>query len=66
MLTSSLVLGAAVHVNYGTILFQLVMFIILMLLLKKFAWGPLMGIMKEREDHVAGEIAAAENSRQEA
>ncbi|WP_066072962.1 F0F1 ATP synthase subunit B [Neobacillus soli] len=66
MLTSSLVLGAAIHVNYGTILFQLVMFIILMSLLKKFAWGPLMGIMKEREDHVAGEITAAENSRQEA
>ncbi|MCL6572964.1 MAG: F0F1 ATP synthase subunit B [Bacillus sp. (in: Bacteria)] len=69
MLTSSLVLGAAegaVKINTGDILFQLVMFIILMALLKKFAWGPLMGIMKDREAHVAGEISAAENSRQEA
>jgi F-type H+-transporting ATPase subunit b len=71
VLTSSLVLGAAesaVHsgINTGDILFQLAMFIILMLLLKKFAWGPLMGIMKERETHVANEITAAENSRQEA
>lgn len=68
MLTSSLVLGAAAHtgINTGDIIFQLIMFIILMALLKKFAWGPLMGIMKEREAHVANEIAAAENSRQEA
>ena len=35
---------------------NLVMFIILMALLKKFAWGPLMGIMKQREDHIASEI----------
>ena len=42
------------------------MFIILLALLKKFAWGPLMGIMKQREDHVAGEISAAEQSRAEA
>jgi F-type H+-transporting ATPase subunit b len=70
VLTSSLVLGAAAEhaskINTGDILFQLVMFLVLMALLKKFAWGPLMGIMKEREAHVAGEITAAENSRQEA
>jgi F-type H+-transporting ATPase subunit b len=70
VLTSSLVLGAATEhasrINTGDILFQLVMFLVLMALLKKFAWGPLMGIMKEREAHVAGEITAAENSRQEA
>ena len=38
------------------------MFIILLALLKKFAWGPLMGIMKQREEHVAGEINAAEKA----
>ena len=42
------------------------MFIILLALLKKFAWGPLMGIMKQREDYVANEIEAAEKSRKEA
>jgi F-type H+-transporting ATPase subunit b len=71
VLTNSFVLGsaeAAVHsgVNWGDILFQLFMFIILMVLLKIFAWGPLMGIMKQREEHVAGEISAAEQSRVEA
>ena len=42
--------------NGGDILFQLVMFIVLLALLKKFAWGPLMGIMKQREEHIASEI----------
>lgn len=67
MLTSSLVLGSAGGgFNSGDILFQLITFIILLALLKKFAWGPLMGIMKQREEHIAGEINAAEQSRVEA
>ena len=69
MVTNSFVLGAAAAhsgVNWGDIIFQLAMFIILMVLLKKFAWGPLMGIMTQREEHVAGEISAAEQSRVEA
>lgn len=65
MQTTSLVLGAA-GFNGGDILFQLAMFLILMALLKKYAWGPLMGIMKERENHIASEINAAEQSRTEA
>lgn len=65
MLTSSLVLGS-VQFNGGDIIFQLVMFIILLALLKKFAFGPLIGIMKQREEHVANEIEAAEASRKEA
>jgi F-type H+-transporting ATPase subunit b len=69
VLTSSFVLGAATAhtgINWGDILFQLFIFIVLLALLKKFAWGPLMGIMDEREKHVANEITAAENSRLEA
>jgi F-type H+-transporting ATPase subunit b len=67
--TNSLVLGAAAEhagFNSGDIVFQLVMFIILMVLLKKYAWGPLMGIMKQREEHIANEIGSAEQSRVEA
>lgn len=68
MLTDSLVLGAAegVHLNSGDIIFQLLVFLVLLALLKKFAWGPLMGIMKQREEHIANEINSAENSRLEA
>lgn len=64
VLTNSLVLGVAF--NGGDILFQLFMFLILLALLKKFAWGPLMGIMQEREKHIANEIEEAEKSRAEA
>lgn len=67
---NSFVLGAAEHatngINWGDIVFQLVMFIILLVLLKIFAWKPLMGIMQQREQHVANEIDAAEKSKQEA
>jgi F-type H+-transporting ATPase subunit b len=68
VLTSSLVLGTAetVHFNGGDVLFQLIMFLILLALLKKFAWKPLMGIMTKREEHIANEINTAEASRLEA
>jgi F-type H+-transporting ATPase subunit b len=70
VLTSGYILGAAaeggLRFNGGDILFQLVVFIILLALVKKFAWGPLMGIMKERERLIADEISAAEASRAEA
>lgn len=45
---------------------QLFFFIVLLLLVKKFAWGPVMNMMQKREEYVAGEIEAAENSRAEA
>jgi F-type H+-transporting ATPase subunit b len=65
--TNLFALGASAgHLNTGDIIFQLVMFLILLALLKKFAWGPLMGVMKEREDFVANQIEAAEKSRLEA
>ena len=70
MFFDHLVLGAAEShapkfLNVGDIAATLVIFIVLMLLLKKFAWGPLMGIMQQREDLIASEIESAENSRQE-
>lgn len=67
MLTNSFVLGAtASNFNGGDILVQLVCFIILLALLKKFAWGPLIGIMKQREEQVASQIDEAEKTRAEA
>ncbi|HEY9578107.1 MAG TPA: F0F1 ATP synthase subunit B [Pseudobacillus sp.] len=66
MLANAFVLGSSAGFNGGDILFQLAMFIILLALIKKFAWGPLMGIMQQREDHIASEIDAAEKSRVEA
>ncbi|MCH1625138.1 F0F1 ATP synthase subunit B [Ferdinandcohnia quinoae] len=69
--TNLFVLGAAagdgkLPVNLGDIIFQLVAFLILLALLRKFAFGPLMGIMKQREEHISNEITAAEQNHQEA
>ena len=66
VLTNHYVLGAATGFNSGDVIFQLIMFIILLAIIKKFAWGPLSGMMKQREEFVANEIESAEKSRQEA
>lgn len=59
--------GAAVGgLRVGDMIVQLVFFIILLLALKKFAWGPVMNMMEKRENYVANEIEAAEKSRAEA
>ena len=52
--------------HVGDMLVQLFFFAVLLLLLRKFAWGPVMNMMKKREEYVASEIEAAEQSRLEA
>lgn len=44
----------------------LVSFAVLLVLVRKFAWGPIMDMMKKREDYVANELQSAEESRQSA
>lgn len=63
LLTVNAVLGG-LHV--GDMLVQLFFFIVLLTLIRKFAWGPIMNMMEKREEHVANEIDAAEKSRAEA
>ncbi|MFD3446677.1 F0F1 ATP synthase subunit B [Microbacteriaceae bacterium 4G12] len=59
-----MLLGVAIP--YGTMVYQLAFFLILLALLRKYAFGPLMGIMKQREEHIANEIEAAEKNNEEA
>jgi F-type H+-transporting ATPase subunit b len=66
VLSEGLVVAAAAGITWGDALYQLVAFLVLMLLLKKFAWGPLVNVMKQREEHVASEIDKAEKARKEA
>lgn len=62
-----LTLGAGVGgLRVGDMLVQLIFFLILLALLKKFAWVPLMNMMEKRENYVANEIEQAEKSRAEA
>ncbi|BAQ09910.1 ATP synthase subunit b [Bacillus sp. OxB-1] len=53
------------RLNLGDIIVTVVFFTILMILLKKFAWGPLMGVMDQRAELIAKEIEEAEKSRAE-
>ncbi|RDW20547.1 F0F1 ATP synthase subunit B [Oceanobacillus chungangensis] len=61
-----LTLGAVGGFRFGDMAAQLFFFLILLALLKKFAWGPLMNTMQKREEYVASEIESAEKSRLEA
>src|SRR5690625_5273759 len=63
LLTINAVLGG---LRVGDMLVQLFFFIVLLILLRKFAWGPVMNMMEKREKHVANEIEAAEASRRDA
>jgi F-type H+-transporting ATPase subunit b len=47
-------------------LWTLVIFVLLLLVLWKFAWGPISQGLLKREQHISNEIAEAERHRQEA
>lgn len=47
-------------------LYQLAAFFVLLYLLKKFAFGPVMNMMEKREKHIADQISSAEKNREEA
>lgn len=49
-----------------TYLVQIISFLILFLILKKFAWKPLMNMMEKRRQFIEDNLAHAEQERQEA
>jgi len=49
----------------GLIIWQAIIFLLLILLLRKFAWGPITSALKEREDDIAGALQAAEEAKNE-
>jgi F-type H+-transporting ATPase subunit b len=50
----------------GSSIVQLLIFLLLFLFLKKYAFGPLMKTMNERQQYIENQITAAEQNRQEA
>lgn len=62
----SMVYASLGGLHVGDMLVQLFFFIVLLVLIKKFAWGPVINMMEKREKYVADEIDAAEKSRAEA
>lgn len=58
-----IVAQAQLNVALGNILVVTISFLLLMLLLKKYAWGPLSEVLKQREDKIANDIDSAEASK---
>lgn len=62
--TNTLFLGAAGGgVEWGSALVTLITFLILLALLKKFAWGPLKQVMDKRERDINKDIDDAEQAK---
>jgi len=53
-------------VEEGLIIWELIAFFGLLIILWRFAWGPLLGILKEREDTIRESVEKAEEVRVEA
>lgn len=53
-------------INPGLIIWTIIIFIILLLLLKKIAWGPLVKALNNREESIKSSIENAEKQNQEA
>ncbi|WKB35582.1 F0F1 ATP synthase subunit B [Terrilactibacillus sp. S3-3] len=52
--------------SLGTILFQLIIFLLLMVLVAKLGLKPVLSIMQKRKEYINNEISSAESSRKEA
>ena len=49
----------------GTVIWTTLIFCIFFFLLAKFAWKPILGMIKEREETIKGSLEAAERAREE-
>ncbi|MDP2337243.1 MAG: F0F1 ATP synthase subunit B [Bacteroidota bacterium] len=51
--------------DYGTIFWMLIIFGIVLFILKKFAWGPILKALKDREKSISDALNSAEIARKE-
>ncbi|GEL08981.1 F0F1 ATP synthase subunit B [Salisediminibacterium halotolerans] len=54
------------EIEWVNAVYQILGFLVLLFLLKKFAFGPIMDMMEKREAHIAEQIQSAEKNRDEA
>ena len=52
--------------SWGESVWTVIAFVVLVIVLGKFAWRPLLASLKAREDHIQGQIDAATRARQKA
>ncbi|WP_299121163.1 F0F1 ATP synthase subunit B [uncultured Winogradskyella sp.] len=51
--------------GFGLVFWTLITFLILLFILRKFAWKPILGAVSEREEGIKDALASAENARKE-
>ena len=51
--------------SFGLFIWQIVIFVGLILLLKKFAWKPILDTVNEREEGIKNALLSAENAKKE-
>src|SRR3989339_1038240 len=51
--------------DYGTIFWMVLAFSVVFFILRKYAWGPIMKMLKEREQSIENALQSAEMAREE-
>ena len=51
--------------NPGTIFWMLIIFGIVLFILRKFAWKPILNALKDREESIANALNSAEEAKKE-
>jgi len=51
--------------DYGLLFWMVLTFLIVLFILKKFAWGPILSSLKEREESIEEALASAQKAREE-
>jgi F-type H+-transporting ATPase subunit b len=54
-----------VQPEFGLMFWMLVTFLIVLFLLKKFAWGPILKMLKEREEQIEDSLSRAAKAKEE-
>jgi len=66
MLNGILLVGASEKLALGNLVFVLLSFVVLLVLVGKFAWKPVVKIMQDRADKIANDLDSAEEAKTEA
>ncbi|WP_027415214.1 F0F1 ATP synthase subunit B [Aneurinibacillus terranovensis] len=56
----------SIRIEFGTLLFQIVLILILIYLVSKVAMKPALSVLQKRQDHIADQISGAEKANAEA
>lgn len=53
-------------IDFSILITQILGFLIVLWVLRKVAWGPMLGMLEKRREKIAGDVASAETLRREA